>query len=61
MVKLTQSFKQWLYENYKEIIPLILFGHVELITDEMTNEYLKWCKTDEGKQYLKNGSKYEEN
>ncbi len=60
MVKLTQSLQQWLFENHKEIIPLIMFGHVELFTDEMREQYLAWCQTDEGKQYLKGGSKYKE-
>ncbi len=60
MVKLTQSLEQWLWMNHREILPLIMFGHVELFTEEMKQEYLKWCLTDEGKQYLKGGSKYEE-
>ena len=38
MVKLTQSMQQWLLENHAEIIPLIMFGHVELLTEE------KWCE-----------------
>lgn len=60
MVKLTQSLKQWLWENHKNIIPLIMLGHTELFTDEMKKEYREWCKTDNGKQYLKSGSKYRE-
>lgn len=58
MVMLTQSLKIWLFENHKDILPLIMFGHVELFTEEMQKEYLEWCKTDDGKQYLKGGSKY---
>ena len=60
MVKLTQSLKQWLFENHKEKIPLIMLGHVELMTKDMTEEYLAWCQTDDGKQYLKGGSKYKD-
>lgn len=41
-------------------MPLIMLGHVELFTEEMQKEYLEWCKTDEGKQYLKGGSKYKD-
>jgi hypothetical protein len=26
----------------------------------MQKDYIEWCKTDEGKQYLKGGSKYKE-
>lgn len=60
MVQLTQSLEQWLWENHKDIIGLIMLGHIELFTEEMQEEYIKWCKTDEGKQYLKGGSKYKE-
>lgn len=60
MVKLTQSLAQWLWMNHKDKIALIMFGHVELLTDEMYKEYLEWCKTDDGKQYLVGGSKYKE-
>lgn len=60
MVKLTQSLAQWLMENHRDLIALILFGHTELITEEMWNEYLAWCLTEDGAQYLKGGSKYKE-
>lgn len=58
MIILTQSLEHWLWENHKDIIHLIMLGHTELFTDEMKKEYIKWCKTDEGKQYLEGGSKY---
>lgn len=58
MVILTQSLEHWLFENYIEKFPLILFGHLEEFTEEMQKEYREWCKTDEGKQYLEGGSKY---
>ena len=35
-----------------------MFGHTELFTEEMQKEYIEWCKTDEGKQFLEGGSKY---
>lgn len=60
MVRLTQSLSHWLFENHKDIIHLIMLGHVELFTEEMQKEYIEWCKTDDGKQYLKGGSKYTE-
>lgn len=58
MIMLTQSLKIWLFENHRDVLPLIMFGHIELFTEEMQKEYLEWCKTDDGKQYLKGGSKY---
>ena len=60
MIVLTTSLKQWLWENHRDIITPIVFGHTELFTEEMAKEYIEWCKTDEGKQYLKGGSKSEE-
>ena len=60
MVKLTQSLRQWLFENHPDKLPLIMFGHVELFTEEMNAEYLQWCQIDEGKKYLKGGSEYKE-
>lgn len=60
MVKLTQSLRQWLFENHPDKLSLIMFGHVELFTEEMNAEYLQWCQTEEGKKYLKGGSKYKE-
>ncbi len=60
MVKLTLSLSQWLLKNHPEKLMLITFGHLEEFTDEMAKEYLEWCQTDEGKQYLKGGNKYKE-
>ena len=60
MVRLTQSLYHWLWENHKDKVALIMFGHTELFTPEMQEEYLKWCETEDGKQYLKGGSKYKE-
>jgi hypothetical protein len=60
MVRLTQSLQHWLLENHKDKIVLIMFGHTELLTDEMMTEYIEWCKTDEGRSYLKGGCNYKE-
>ena len=60
MVRLTQSLQQWLWSNHRNKFALILLGHTELITEEMWQAYLDWCQTDDGKQYLKGGSKYKE-
>ena len=58
MIVMTQSFEHWLFEFHREKFTLIMFGHLEKFTDEMKKEYLEWCKTEEGKQYLKGGNKY---
>lgn len=35
-----------------------MFGHTELFTEQMEQEYLDWCRTDEGKSYLEGGANY---
>lgn len=60
MVRLTQSLSQWLFINHRETLPLIMLGHIELFTSEMQKEYIKWCKTEEGRKYLKDDSKIKE-
>lgn len=58
---LTQSMETWLWKYHREKLTLILFGHLELFTDEMAREYAEWCLGDEGRQYLKGGSMYDPN
>lgn len=61
MVRLAQSLSHWLWTNHKDKVGLIMFGHTELLTEEMYAEYLKWCTTEEGRSYLKGGANYKEN
>lgn len=61
MIIMTQSLEHWLFKNHREKFGLILLGHTELFTNEMKKAYLEWCKTEDGKQYLKGGSKYDPN
>lgn len=49
MVKLTNSLKKFLIESeHKEIIPLLMFGHVELFTEEIQQEYAEWLAKKQG-------------
>jgi hypothetical protein len=59
MVKLTQSLAHWLWKKDPNLVALISFGHLEVLTPEMYREYIEWCQTEEGRQYLKGGSKYD--
>lgn len=59
MPKLTCSLKYFLFAYHREIVGLVTLGHFELITDEIKKEYLDWCLTDEGKEYLVGGKFYE--
>lgn len=52
MVKLTNSLSHWLWLNHRDIIGLVMLGHTELLTEEMWNAYIAWCKTDEAKPFL---------
>ena len=36
MVKLTNSLSHWLWVNHRDIIGLVMLGHVELITPPAT-------------------------
>lgn len=60
MVKFTLSFSIWLLKYHRELYAPLMFGHLEEFTEELYQEYLEWCLTDEGKQYLRGGSKYRE-
>ena len=53
MAKLTHSLVAFLAKKHPDLIPFLIFGHVELFTDEIQNEYMEWLKTDEGKEALK--------
>ena len=51
MVQLTDSLKEFLWEKkYREIIPLLMFGHVELFTEEIQKEYIEWMKNKKVKR-----------
>lgn len=59
MVKLTESLKEFLFQSeHKEIIPLLMFGHVELFTEEIQREYVEWLAKNQDKEMVKpNGEK----
>lgn len=61
MVVMTQSFEHWLFKYHKDIFALILFGHTELLTEELQQEYILWATSTEGRPYLKGGDKYDPN
>lgn len=58
MIKITQSMSVFLWKFHRDKLSLVMFGHFEVITKEIFDEYMEWCQTEEGKQYLKGGSKY---
>jgi hypothetical protein len=51
----------WLATYHRDLFVPLMFGHLELFTDELAKEYADWCQTEEGLQYLKGGSKYDPN
>ena len=45
---------------HRDLYVPISFGHTELLTEEIYNEYLEWCRTEEGASYLEGGTNYKE-
>lgn len=60
MIRFTQSAAKFFFEKYPKEASLFMFSHTEAITGEMCKEYIEWCKTDEGRSYLKGGANYKE-
>lgn len=56
-VHLTPSLQRYLWVNARRDYVLILFGHIELI-EKHWDDYIEWCKTDEGRSYLAGGENY---
>lgn len=54
---MTRSFSVWCLKFHRDIYSLLRFGHTELLTEEMYQEYLDWAQTDESKQYLEESNK----
>lgn len=52
MIKMTKSFEVFISRYHKDILVPLSFGHIELMTDEIWEEYVNWCETDEAKPYL---------
>ena len=52
MVVLSQSLQHWLFENYPDKLVYIMLGHVEVLTSDIVNDYVKWLSTEEGKSWL---------
>lgn len=42
MIKLTQSLQQYLCVNHREIIVPLMFGHTEVLTQEIWDAYIEW-------------------
>lgn len=60
MTRLTCSLENFLMKYHRDLFVPISFGHTELLTEEIYNEYLEWCKTEEGMSYLEGGANYKE-
>ena len=52
MIEMTKSFEVFIARKHKDILVPLSFGHIELMTDEIWEEYVNWCETDEAKPYL---------
>lgn len=52
MIKISHRLEVFLRKYYEDFWPLISLGFYELITDEMWNEYVDWCHSDEGRMVI---------
>jgi hypothetical protein len=57
---MTKSFEIFISQYHKDILVPLSFGHIELMTDEIWEEYVNWCETDETKPYLNETVEVEE-
>lgn len=53
MIRLTKSLEFFIIRYHKDILVPLSFGHSEVLTEEIWQEYLNWCQTDEAKPYMK--------
>lgn len=44
MLKLTNSLKEFLELYHRDLIVPLTFGHIEVFTQEIEQEYLEWLK-----------------
>lgn len=56
---LTQSLEIFLFKHHRDKLAPIMFGELEVFTEEMAKEYVAWCKSDKGRPYLKGGHMYD--
>lgn len=52
MVQLTKSLQTFLFLYHRDLLVPLTFGHIELYTKEIENEYYEWLRTEEGKKAL---------
>lgn len=52
VVEMTKSFSAWCLKFHKDLLIPLMFGHIELLTEKLYEEYLDWVRTDEGRKYL---------
>lgn len=55
MIEFTGGLDEFLMARYPKEFVLIGFGHTELFTEEMKQEYLKWYLSE----YINRGNNYE--
>lgn len=52
MITMTKSLSAFIWKYYKDLYVPLTFGHIELLTDNIQEEYIEWCQTEEAKQYF---------
>lgn len=45
--ELEKSFKDFLYDKHRNLWYMLLFGHPEVITEDIKKEYIEWLNDKE--------------
>lgn len=51
-VHLSENLRVFLEKDHKDLIFPLTHGKHDVLTDEIFQEYVIWCQTDEGRKYL---------
>ena len=51
-VHLAENLRVFLEKDHKDLIFPLTHGQYDVLTDEIFQEYVIWCQTDEGRMYL---------
>lgn len=51
-VHLSENLRVFLEKDHKDLIFPLTHGKHDVLTDEIFQEYILWCQTDEGRMYL---------
>lgn len=51
-VFMTRNFRMFMYRYHREELVLLALGRKDVLTDEIWQEYLDWCQSEEADPYF---------